>query len=67
VVDIYIALEGIDGTGKSSISEKLADKLKKFHKIYKLYIFPNGDHGIINNYKERDDIIFKWFEKYVKK
>lgn len=27
MVDIYIALEGIDGTGKSSISEKLADKL----------------------------------------
>lgn len=45
-------------------AQNLADKLKALGKTYELVIYPGGSHGLIEVWQDRNDKIFKWFEKH---
>jgi dipeptidyl aminopeptidase/acylaminoacyl peptidase len=45
---------------------EFADKLSNINHPYSLHILNSGDHLLHNVQKERDDIVFQWFKKYLK-
>lgn len=45
---------------------ELAERLEDAHHPYALHIVQGGDHGLVTVYKERDSIVRKWFDQYLK-
>ncbi|WP_442598517.1 alpha/beta hydrolase family protein [Neobacillus sp. D3-1R] len=46
-------------------SIELSKLLEEHSKIYKLVIYPEGDHRLSNYQQERDKEIFEWFDHYL--
>lgn len=47
-------------------ADELAKKLKENHKEYKYISYPNGDHTLLNHYKQSHAEILNWFNHYLK-
>ena len=51
---------------KVSQAKKLSKKLTELGKVHELVIFPKGDHALRSHRPEKNRLILKWFDKYLK-
>ena len=51
---------------KVSQAKKLSKKLAELGKVHELVIFPKGDHALRSHRPEKNRLILKWFDKYLK-
>ena len=51
---------------KVSQAKKLSKKLTELGKVHELVIFPEGDHALRSHRPEKNRLILKWFDKYLK-
>ena len=51
---------------KVSQAKKLSKKLIELGKVHELVIFPKGDHALRSHRPEKNRLILKWFDKYLK-
>lgn len=47
-------------------AQALAGKLQELGKACELVIYPQGSHGLIESWRDRNKRIFGWFEQYLK-
>jgi dipeptidyl aminopeptidase/acylaminoacyl peptidase len=66
-VPILMLHGNADWRVKPEHSLKLALEFEKHRIPYKLIMFEGADHGINEHWKEVDEQVFEWFDKYLKK
>jgi len=69
IPDIQAPVLFLQGSGDPNVIwqtvEQLANDMKKANKTVKLIIYPNGNHGLTDQYQyQRNQEIYQWFTQY---